>query len=453
MTNTAETAELARLRARVAELESELSGAEPHERKPRGASLRATAAAVLVVLACVLTPFSVVAVWSSTQISDTEEYVQTVAPLVDDPAVQRAVADEVTATILARLDVEGVTDDLLATIADRPRVPPRLALALPALAVPITDGIGGFVRDKVGAIVASPTFATVWTQANRAAHEQLVKLLEGNAGGVVTAQDGAVTLHLAPIIAEVKQRLVAQGFSLANNIPAIDRSLVLVRSDAVTNAQVLYRVLNSLGTWLPVIVLLLLVSGVFVARSHRRALLMGALGVAGAMLTLGVLLALGRVFYLDAVPSSTLPDDAAASVFDTLVRFLRSGIRATATLALVAALGAFLVGPSGTALRIRRVLASGLSSIGNRAESAGWNAGRPGAWTAAHKRPVELGVIVLGALALTFWTQPTTAVVLVVAVLVLVVVVLVELLAAIAPHPADIGADTPTAGGEVARHA
>lgn len=453
MTDTAETAELARLRARVAELESQHSEPRSRRRVDRAASVRAASAVILIVLACLLAPFSVVAVWASTQISDTEQYVRTVAPLVEDPAVQRAVSDEVTTAILDRLDVEAVTAEMLATIADGPRVPPRVADALPALAAPIADGIDGFVHDRVAAVVASPTFATVWTQANRVAHEQLVRLLEGNEGGIVSAQDGAVTLHLGPIIAEVEKRLVAQGFTLASNLPPIDRSLVLVRSDTVTSAQAFYGVLNSLGTWLPVIALVLLTFGVYLARDHRRALLSGALGVAGAMLALGVLLAIGRLLYLDAVPTNVVSDDAAASVFDTLVRFLRSGIRATAALALVVALAAFMVGPSTVVVRVRKALAMGLSSLGNRADGAGWSTGRPGAWTVAHKRAVELAVVVLGALILTFWAQPTAAGVVTLALVALLVLAVVEIVAALAPPSAAVAVELQRADVGIAPHA
>jgi hypothetical protein len=425
MTDTAPTSELVRLRARVAELESELAGAEPAPRRHRTGAARATASTVLIVLACVLAPFSAVAVWASTQVSETDQYVETVAPLVDDPAVQRWIATETTDAILERLDVEGLTDDLLATIADRPRVPPRVADALPALAAPITEGVDGFVEGRVEQVVASSTFATVWTQANRAAHEQLVRLLEGEPGGAVTAQEGEVTLNLAPIIEEVKQRLVDQGFGLAANLPTIDRSVVLVQSDGVTRAQNLYRVLNSLGTWLPILVLLLLASGIYLARDHRRAVVNSALGVVGGMLAVGVLLAVGRVLYLDALPPGTLPDDAASSIFDTLVRFLRTSIRAIAVLALVVALGAALMGPSAAARRIR----GGVASLGRRTGETGCGASPVAAWLGRHKRAVELGTVALGALFLTFWARPTALTVLVVAGIVLVLVFLVELLA------------------------
>ena len=130
-----------------------------------------------------------------------------------------------------------------------------MAANLQALRGPLVNGVQSYTRTQIGNVVASPQFATVWNEANRTAHTELVNLLEGNQGGAVSAQNDAVTLNLAPIIAQVKQRLVASGFTLANNIPVVDKSIVLVQSDGVTKAQGLYRLLNTLGLWLPLIAL------------------------------------------------------------------------------------------------------------------------------------------------------------------------------------------------------
>ena len=48
---------------------------------------------LLIVVACVLAPLSVVSVWARGEVTDTSRYVQTVAPLASDPAVQQAVTN------------------------------------------------------------------------------------------------------------------------------------------------------------------------------------------------------------------------------------------------------------------------------------------------------------------------------------------------------------------------
>jgi hypothetical protein len=201
---TADPAEVERLRARVAELEAQrLEGQKrggegtPAPTAHRRSRWYAVGSAVLLVLACVLAPLSATAVWASTQISDTTQYVQTVAPLADDPAVQTAVANQVTNAVMESLDVQGFTQQALTTLSQQPNVPPRVAAALPGLAVPIANGVESFTRTQVTRLVQSPQFAALWERVNTVAHEQLVKLLEGNQGGAVSAQGNTVTLNLA----------------------------------------------------------------------------------------------------------------------------------------------------------------------------------------------------------------------------------------------------------------
>lgn len=437
-----EGTEAERLRARIAELEAQQGTSE---RPPaRGGGRRsvwwAVGSAVLITLACVLAPLSVASVWASNVLSDTDRYVETVAPLADDPAVQAALADEVTTAVFDNLDVAAVTTEALRTLAALPNLPPRVAAALPTLAVPITDGVENFARDQVNSFIASPQFAQIWAGVNRIAHQQVVRLLEGNRGGAVSAQGNEVTLNLGPIVAAVKDRMVARGFDLASNIPAVNRTFVLAKSDAIANAQGFYSRLNTLGVWLPIISLVAFVVGVVLARDRRRALVKGALGVAAAMVALGVALTLARMWYVDTTPANILTSDAAGGVFDTLVRFLRTSLRALAVVALVVALAAFLAGPSRAALKTRATFERSIGSARGGAETAGWNTGRFGVWVFAHRRVLQITTLIVGGLVLMFWNQPSGWVVVWIAVLVVLALALIEFLGTPPAVPAAPGA-------------
>jgi hypothetical protein len=424
--------EVERLQARIAELETQLSAKEPSP--PAGEAVgrhtwRAIGSAVLITLACLLAPVAVASTWASTQLSDTDSYVETVAPLAEDPAVQKAIADDVTATVLEYLDVEQLSEELLTTLAAQENVPPRLSAALPALSVPLTDAVEGFTRTQVENILASEQFANLWEQVNRIAHEQVVTLLEGNEGGAVSAQDDAITLNLGPVIEETKDRLVESGFTLAENIPVVDKQFVLVQSESISSAQSFYQLLNTLGAWLPLTAVVLLVAGVLLARDRRSALLRGALGVTVALLLLGVALAIARTLYVNETPADILTEAAAGNVFDTLVRFLRTGIRAVGVLFLLVALAAFVTGPSSAAMRTRSSLSGGIGSMRGGAESAGFNTGRFGAWTWAHKRALRIATLIVAGVVLVFLDRPTVGDVLVTALVVLVVLAVIEFLA------------------------
>lgn len=431
MTNTPE--DDAALRARIQDLESQLAArrteegtarqAEGERHHVRGLSVLS---GILVVLACVLAPLSVVSVWADRIISDTDQYVETVAPLAEQPEVRAAVADQVTTAVLANLDVDKVTGDALDALASQDNVPRAAAAAIPGLRAALVNGIEGFVRDQVVRILATPEFATVWAQVNRTAHEQVVNLLEGNQGGAVTTEGNAVTLDLAPVVAEVRTQLVDQGFSLADRIPTVHKSFVLVQSDSVTKAQWAYRALNTLGTWLPVIALALLVVGVLLARDSRRALLRGGLGLAASMIVLGAALAIARTWYVNETPADVLTSGAAGEVFDTLVRFLRTGLRAVGVFGLVLAIAAFLSGSSTAAVGVRRGFTQGIGSLRHGAEAAGWQTGRVGSWTFAHRMALRITAAVLAGLLLMFWSRPSAWVVLGIALLFVLVLAVIE---------------------------
>ena len=101
-----------------------------------------------------LAPLTGVAVWARNQVTNTDRYVRTVAPLAADPAIQAAVADQITAQVFSYLDVQGLTDQAVDGLAER-GLPPELADRLRGFAGPLADGIQGFVRAEVAKIVQS----------------------------------------------------------------------------------------------------------------------------------------------------------------------------------------------------------------------------------------------------------------------------------------------------------
>src|SRR5512132_3128957 len=432
-----ERAELERLRAENAALRArarqdgpagEDTGRPPGGRPPGRQRWRTVVAVLLIVVACVLAPLSVVAIWTRNQVTNTDRYVATITPLASDPAVQQAITDQITAQVFTYIDIQALTTQVVDALSARVEgrgLPPQAAGALQGLAGPVANGVQGFVRTQVERIVQSQAFEDAWVQANRVAHEALVKALTGEGGGAVTVENDTVILNLGPFIQTVKQQLVAQGFTLAERIPQVDKSFVLFQSEDITRARSAFNLLNTLGVGLPVLAIVLLVLGVYVAKDHRRALVGAGLGIAVSMVVLALGLAVFRSIYLDAVPAAVLPHDAAAVLDDTIVRFLRLGLRTILVLALVIAAAGFLTGQSTTAVKTRTGLAN---AIGWGADRAGFSTGPVGAWVYANKRALRIGAVTLAALVLVFWGRPTGKVVLGLTLALLVVVAIIEFL-------------------------
>lgn len=395
--------------------------------------LRSALSAVLIVLAAVLAPLSAVAVWVADEMGDTGRYVKTVAPLASRPDVQAAVTDRVTDAVMKKVDL----DTLLSTVAPDER--PRLKEALGSLGGPITGGIRDFVHQTVATFVASDAFATLWTELNRQAHTAFTGALTGDSGSAVRVEGDEVTLNLAPVVAQVKQRLVDRGLSVASRIPAVRTEFTLVKSEDVRSARTGFRVLQFAGNWLPPVTVVLACAGVLLAVRRRRALVAVALGVAAGFVVLGIALALFRVIYVDHLPAGT-DEHAARTIYDQIVRFLRVTVRMVIVLGVVVALGAWLSGPGRWAVRLRTMWESGIAAVREGAGLA--TTGAVGPWVHRHRYPLRWGVVLGAAIVLLLWSYPTGLVILCIALVTLAVLAIVEFLDD-SRHPHDARVITP----------
>ena len=387
---------------------------------------RTLVSAVLIVIGCVLAPVSLLAVWAANEVSNTGRYVATMEPLVHDPAIQNALTDKITAQITTRLNVTSRADQAAAALSSRGL--PKVSALLKSVAPSIASGVSGSIHSEVHKIVTGPRFAQAWVRANTLVHQELVKVLSGQGSSSVSVKNGQVVLNLGPFIDIVKQDLVNRGFSLVSKIPAVNPTLTLFSATYLVKAQTGYRLINDLKIVLPVLTLLLLALGVLAARRRRRALIGAGLGVAASMLVLAAGLFIFRGIYLNSVPTSKLPADAAAALFDTLVAFIKQALRTVLVAGLVIAAGAFLAGPSVAAVRIRGAFAGGLGWIRHGGERAGVRTGPAGTWTYAHRKALRVCAVALAALVFVFWGQPTAAVAIVIAILLLVALGLIELI-------------------------
>jgi hypothetical protein len=431
-----ERAELERLRAERAELSSQATSAAGTTRK-RHFSWRTPVSIVLIVLGCILGPVAVLGVWAGNEVSDTGRWVATVEPLIHDPAIQNVLADKITDQITSRLNLTGNLNQATAQLNDKGLT--RISSLLTTFGPQITSAVTGFIHSTVHTVVASPAAAKIWVQVNTVAHQAVVKVLSGQGNGAISTSNGQITLNLGPFIAVVKQDLVDHGFSLASNIPPVSPTLALFQAKDLSKAQAGYRLITTLKIVLPILALALLAAGVYVARKRRRALIGATLGLAASMLVLAIALLIARTIYLNSVPPSVLPGDAAGAAFDAMVYFIKVGLRVVLAVALVIAIGAFITGPSHTAIQTRSALKSGAGWVRNYGERRGVSTGPVGEWTYAHRKALRVGAVALMALIFVFWGHPTLLVVILLVVILLVLLGLIELIGRPAAEPETAG--------------
>ena len=200
--------------------------AEPPIRTATGDRWRRIFSWVLVVVACLLAVLSVVVVFGRNQLLNTDGYVATVAPLASNPAIQEAVANQVSEELIAHTNVEERVKKAL---------PHRAAFLAAPIAAEVQTVTGSIARK----LVASPAFQLLWVSVNRSAHRQLVTLLTGSSAGALSTKKAPSLSTWPRWNPHVKQKLDAKGITIFDKVPLTRKdTFVLFHSDQLAGSSV-----------------------------------------------------------------------------------------------------------------------------------------------------------------------------------------------------------------------
>jgi hypothetical protein len=375
----------------IDDTEGRPEGTDATDRTPdRGPRWRRISSWVLLVVACILAVLSVITVFTRNQLLNTDAYVNTVAPLASNPAIQTQVAKQVSENLVSRTDLNARVKNAL---------PPKAGF----LATPLTSEVETVTNELALKAVQSKQFYTLWVAANRASHKQLVAVLTGSSEGSVSSKNGKVTIDLSQVEVNIKKKLDARGITAFNKVPAAKGlNFVLFQSKDLTKIQKLVKLLNDLAIVLPIITLLALAGVVLLTRNRRRGLVRAATGLALSMALILVVIGVARNQYLSGLsPNQSVAANQAA--IDIVTAWLRETVRIILIVAVVIAIVALIAGN----WRLRAWMAG---------------AGRPRWMTDG---PVHAFVV----RHLVVWSNPTTPVAITVVLIALVLIGLVGLFA------------------------
>jgi hypothetical protein len=318
-------------------------------RRHRHGGWRWTGAVVLLLVAALLATLSVVARYARDEIINTDEYVATVTPLASDPAVQNAIAARVSTAVIEKIDIPNLINELAAASGR-----PNADVIASAIAGPVNNAVQDFVNKTVLKVVQSSQFQKLWVNANTKAHTQLSAVLTGEGTDVVKTQGNQIIVEVGPIVDQVKQDLVNSGFAVASKIPTVSVQVPVMTVENLPRIQSYVTLLDRRATWLPLIALILLGLGIWLAPQHRRAALIGAVMIAALMIVMLVLLNVVRDAYTNKVADKGLNVPAAQALYDTLLRFLVQAVEAVLLVSIVAVVWLWLAGPGWVGRFIRR---------------------------------------------------------------------------------------------------
>ncbi|MET8753819.1 hypothetical protein ABZW32_27525 [Streptomyces sp. NPDC004667] len=269
--------------------------------------MRTYLSAALVVLVALLVPASAVAYWADRELGNADRYTAAMAPLAEDPAVRGVVVTQATRALSGQID-----------------------------AGPFQGGVDALIGEALRSFAGTPAYRTAWDAANRAAHTAFLAALDSGRGD-------AVTIDLAPVLAQVRGELIADGVPFADRIPETHLTVKVMEYDNLGALRKGFHVLQIAGVWLPLLTLCLAVAAVAVAVHRRRAVLATGLGLAAGAVLLWIAVVLCRRLTLDDLPAD-VDRAAAGAVYDALTAFLRTTAWVVLAIGLAAALAAWLAG-------------------------------------------------------------------------------------------------------------
>ena len=348
-----------------------------------------------MVLAAVLAPLTITAYWIHDRIMSTDGYVETVAPLADNTDVTDAIATRVVNTLFEKRRCAE---------AHHRRAPRSGRCARPDLLELAAQPGHEPGRER---FLESDAFQTLWEQANRVAHEQVVAMFTGK-GDAVSANDTEVVLDLGVVADKVRQRLVDRGVGILDRVKIPDDAVTvtLFQSDEIPRLKTLFRVLDDAATVLPVLLVLSIGGAIALSVRRRRTVIELAISIAAASALLLAAINILERQYQSAIAQTELNPDAAKAVFETLVSALEDWAWLATVLALVVAVAAFVSDPRKIEWVTRKL-------HGDQA------ANRLGVsqWVRAQRTPLRVGMAALALVVLVVWPKPTLLVVVIILVL------------------------------------
>jgi hypothetical protein len=326
----------------------------------------------LLGLTTLLLVVGIFAVWANRLLFSPDNWSNTSTQLLQNPTIRSTAANYIVDQLYANVDVAGLIKSGL---------PPRLE----PLASPAAGALRNVAVQGTELALQRPRVQNLWAQANRAADQTFIAIVNGGKGNVAVNQ-GAVTLNLAAIVDNIAARLGLPP-DISSKLPANVANLTIFKSDQLKFVQNVGNGIKGLALALTILVPVLYALAIVLVPGRRRRMLMNV-GLAAVLA--GVLVLLGRSI-LEGQIVNSLTHDAS----------LRPTVQATFSIstAMISEIAVACI-----VIGVPLILAGWFAGPGRAAR-----AGRRAIAPFLRERPAESYAIALGIMVLVFIWNPIHA--------------------------------------------
>jgi hypothetical protein len=300
----------------------------------------------LVVLGSVLAFLSVFAIWTERQALNTDDWVDTSDRLIQNSTIRTAVGDYLADQLYENVDVERELENILPDDLKR-------------LAGPASGGLRQVAGDGADELLKTSTAQSLWQDANRAAHEQLIAVLEDDKEAVST-EGGEVTLNLGSLVTNLAEQ-VGIGEDLAQKLPPDAGQITILRSDQLKTAQNIAAAIKGLAIVLTILTLACFAGAIYLSRDQRWVTVLFC-GV--GLISAGFAVIVARQIAGGIVVDQLVVDDSARPAAEAAWSISTSLMTSIATTIVIFgvlfAIAGWLGSPTGSARATRRFAAPAL---------------------------------------------------------------------------------------------
>jgi len=297
----------------------------------------------LVVLGSILAFLSVFAIWTERQALNTNDWVDTSGRLIQNEKIRAAVGEYLVDQLYANVNVEKELEGILPGETKE-------------LAGPVSGGLRQVAGSGAEEVLKTSTAQDLWKDANRAAHEQLLAVLENKKEAVSTA-NGEVTLNLGSLVTNLADQ-VGIGAQLAEKLPPDAGQVTILRSDQLKTAQDVVVGIKGLALLLSLLTLLCLGLAIYLSREGRWVtVLFCGVGLVAAGFAVIVFRSVAGGIIVDQLVTEESVKPAAEAAWSISTSLMVSIATTVIVFGVLAGVAGWLGSPTGSARASRRFTA------------------------------------------------------------------------------------------------
>lgn len=281
---------------------------------------------------------AIFSIWVNRQALNTDNWVHTGDKLLQNEEVKAQLSNYLANELFANVDVQAELEETF---------PPRLA----PLAGPAAGALHQLAPKVAERTLETSQAESAWSTANRTAHETLLKILNDE-GSAVSTSGGEVILDLKSLLSESGGQL---GGKLASKVPPDAAQLTILKSDQLSMAQDISKLVRKLPIVLTLLALFLYGLAIYLAGPRRREALRS---VGFGFIVAGILSLLLRGVagnaVVDALAGTEAVKPAVEAVWGIGTGLLVTVAVSTITFGILVVIAAWLAGPTRLATNLRR---------------------------------------------------------------------------------------------------